>query len=418
MPPPRLWIVSELYYPEQTSTGYFLTAIAEGLAASMSIDVVSSQPTYSEHGIRAPAYEDRHGVRIHRVRATHFNKDRLLLRAVNALTLTLSVGWFALVRFRRADQLLIVTNPPTLPPLLAMIARFKQMNAHLLVHDVYPEVLAATGMLHAQSITYRLLLRMFSATFRAYDSIIVLGRDMAELVQHKIGDVNRPITIIPNWGDADEITPIPRDTNPFLLVNNIQARCIIQFSGNIGRTHDIDTILAAAHNLRNRHDIAFLFVGYGGKSSTVSNAIASGELPNVRFLPRQPRDMLGPMLASATATIISFVDEMKGLSVPSRMYNVMAAGTPIIAIADPDSELSLTVREEQSGWILAPGDIDGLTALVATLADTQGEDDAANRGLNGRNAVLTHYTFASTLSRFRRLLTATTIPSLKKCQEK
>lgn len=412
MPPPRLWIVSELYYPEQTSTGYFLTAIAEGLATSMPVNVVSGQPTYSERGIRAPANEDHNGVRIHRARATHFNKDRLLLRAINTLTLTLSIGWFALVRFRQADQLLIVTNPPTLPPLLGMIARFKNMNTHLLVHDVYPEVLAATGIIHPHSIAYRLLSRVFSATFRAYDSIIVLGRDMAELIQQKIGNVNQPITIIPNWGDPDEITPIPRDANPFLLINNIQARCIIQFSGNIGRTHDIETILAAAHNLRNRHDIAFLFVGYGGKASTVSNAIASGELPNVRFLPRQPREMLGPMLASATATIISFVDEMKGLSVPSRMYNVMAAGTPIIAIADSNSELALTVREEQSGWILAPGDVDALTELVITLAEEQGKDDAANRGINGRNAVLAHYTFSSVLARFRRLLTATTTPSL------
>jgi glycosyltransferase involved in cell wall biosynthesis len=251
---------------------------------------------------------------------------------------------------------------------------------------------------------------VFSATFRAYDSIIVLGRDMAELIQQKIGNVKRPITIIPNWGDPDEIKPIPRDTNPFLLINNIRARCIIQFSGNIGRTHDIETILAAAHNLRNRHDIIFLFVGYGGKASTVANAIASGELPNVRFLPRQPREMLGPMLASATATIISFVDEMKGLSVPSRMYNVMAAGTPIIAIADPDSELSLTVREEQSGWILAPGDVNALTELVTALAEAHGEYDATSRGINGRKAVLAHYTFSSILTKFRRLLIVNTDP--------
>ncbi|MBM6578449.1 glycosyltransferase family 4 protein [Microvirga sp. SRT01] len=400
--------MSELYYPEQTSTGYFLTAIAEGLATSMAVNVVSGQPTYSERGILAPANEDRNGVRIHRARATHFNKDRLLLRAINTLTLTLSIGWFALIRFRRADQLLIVTNPPTLPPLLGLIARFKNMNTHLLVHDVYPEVLAATGIIHPHSITYRLLSRVFSATFRAYDSIIVLGRDMAELIQQKIGNVKRPITIIPNWGDPDEIKPIPRDTNPFLLINNIRARCIIQFSGNIGRTHDIETILAAAHNLRNRHDIIFLFVGYGGKASTVANAIASGELPNVRFLPRQPREMLGPMLASATATIISFVDEMKGLSVPSRMYNVMAAGTPIIAIADPDSELSLTVREEQSGWILAPGDVNALTELVTALAEAHGEYDATSRGINGREAVLAHYTFSSILTKFRRLLIVNT----------
>ena len=144
---PRLWVVSELYYPEQTSTGYFLTHIAEGLAETMDVWVVCGQPTYSEHGMRAPAREERNGVRIHRVPATHFGKDRLALRAINVLTLSLSAAWFALTHFRRGDRLLIVTNPPTLPPLLGLIARWKRMDAHLLVHDVYPEVLAATGFL-------------------------------------------------------------------------------------------------------------------------------------------------------------------------------------------------------------------------------------------------------------------------------
>lgn len=404
MTPCRLWVVSELYYPEQTSTGYFLTAIAEGLAASMPVEVVCGQPTYSEHGIRAPARENRNGVCIHRVRATHFGKDRLMLRAVNVLTLTLSVAWFALTRFRRGERLLIVTNPPTLPPLLGLIARWKRMDAHLLVHDVYPEVLAATHFLRADSLPYRLMQRMFSATFHLYGSIIVLGRDMANVVRAKLADAPPPITIIPNWGDVDDIMPVAYEANPFLASNGIDAPCIIQFSGNIGLTHDVDTILAAARQLRTRRGILFVFAGYGGKTGAVAEAIASGDIPNVRLLPRQPRAMLGPMLASATATIIAFVSDMKGLSVPSRMYNILSSGTPIIAIADPDSELALVVSEEQAGWVLAPADVDGLVALIEQLASDQGASEAARRGANGRAAVEAHYTQAIVVERFRTLI--------------
>lgn len=405
MPLPRLWVVSELYYPEQTSTGYFLTRIAEGLAQTMPVAVVSGQPTYSEHGQRAPAREERGGVRIHRVGATHFGKDRLALRALNILTLTLSVAWFALVHFRRGDRLLVVTNPPTLPPLLGLIARWKGMDAHLLVHDVYPEVLAATGFLRGDGLAYRLLAHVFAATFRLYGSIVVLGRDMAEVVRAKLGGEGARIAIIPNWGDLDEIVPLPRGANPFVAANAIDAPCVIQFSGNIGRTHDVETILAAARRLRDRRDIAFVFVGYGGKTGAVAEAVASGDLPNVRLLPRQPRDMLGPMLASATATIISFVGDMKGLSVPSRMYNVLSAGTPIVAIADPGSELALVVDEEQAGWVLAPGDVDGLVAVVERLASPQGMAEAARRGANGRAAVAARYTLGSVIDRFRMLVT-------------
>lgn len=404
MTAPRLWIVSELYYPEQTSTGYFLTHIAEGLASTMPTEVVCGQPTYSEHGTRAAKNEERNGVQIHRVRATHFSKDRLALRAVNIITLTLSVSWFALIRFRRGDRLLIVTNPPTLPPIIGLIARWRKMETHLLVHDVYPEVLSATGFLHTDSLIYRLLERTFAATFRLYGSLIVLGRDMADVVSAKLDGPNHTVTIIPNWADADEIIPIARQSNPFLSANSLSAPYMVHFSGNIGRTHDVETILVAARTLRERSDIQFIFSGYGGKTGVVSEAIATGELPNVRLLPRQPRELLGPMLSSATATIISFVDEMKGLSVPSRMYNVLSAGTPIIAIADPASELALVVGEEEAGWVLDLKDADALTTLVEQLATPEGAKEAARRGANGRAAAESHYTFDIIIDRFRKLL--------------
>lgn len=402
--PGTLWIVSELYYPEQTSTGYFLTHIAEGLASSAPVEVIAGQPTYSEHGQRAPDREVRGGVTIHRLRATHFDKDRLALRALNIITLTFSVAWFAWRRFRRGDRLLVVTNPPTLPPILGIIARARRMKAFLLVHDVYPEVLAATGFLRPDSVAYRLLARIFAATFGLYGTVIVLGRDMADVVRAKLGGRNRRVVVLPNWGDPDEIVPLTRHDNPFLTCNGITAPCIIQFSGNIGRTHDVETILAAAHRLSERTDILFVFAGYGGKTGAVADAISSGTLPNVRLLPRQPRELLGPMLSSATATIISFVDAMKGLSVPSRLYNVLAAGTPIIAIADPHSELALVVEEERAGWVLQPGDTDALVALVEQLASTDGMEEAAQRGSAGRAAVQARYTFEAVINQFRVLI--------------
>lgn len=325
------------------------------------------------------------------------------MRAINILTLTASVAWFALTHFRRGDRLLVVTNPPTLPPLVGVIARWKRMDAHLLVHDVYPEVLAATGFLSVDSRGYRLLKRFFSATYGLYQSVIVLGRDMAEVVRGKV-DAGRRITIIPNWGDVDEVRPVAREDNSFLRLNAIDAPCVIQFSGNIGRTHDIETVLAAARRLGDRPDILFVFAGYGGKTGVVADAIAAGELPNVRLLPRQPRELLGPMLASATATIISFVDAMRGLSVPSRMYNVLSAATPIIAIAEADSELALVVEEDRAGWVLAPGDVDALVGLVEYLAGSEGAADAAVRGAAGRAAVVDRYTLASVLERFRQLI--------------
>ena len=110
--------------------------------------------------------------------------------------------------------------------------------------------------------------------------------------------------------------------------------------------------------------------------------------------------MLGPMLASASATIISFVDEMKGLSVPSRMYNVLSAGTPIIAIADRNSELALTVEEECAGWVIERGNDESLAGCIEEIASVDGAREAARRGVNGRDAVKARYTFDAVLKQF------------------
>lgn len=84
----KLWVISELYYPEETSTGYFVTKIAEGLAERYPVDVLCSQPTYSARGIRAPRREQHNGVNIQRCLATTFSKDFLLFRIINLATIS------------------------------------------------------------------------------------------------------------------------------------------------------------------------------------------------------------------------------------------------------------------------------------------------------------------------------------------
>ncbi|MBX9796724.1 glycosyltransferase family 4 protein [Sphingomonas sp.] len=399
---PRLWVVSELYYPEQTSTGYFLTRIAEGLADSFDVSIICGQPSYSERGIKAPRFEERHGTRIHRVRATHFDKDRLLLRAINMLTLTIAIGWFALMHFRRGDRLLVVTNPPSVPMVTGLAARWRGVRSALLVHDVYPELLAATGLLTPQSLAYRLLAGLFGWAYRLFADIVVLGEDMAEIVSAKLGAASRPIHIIPNWGDADEVVPIAREANAFRREHDLDGKFVVQFSGNIGRTHDIELLLGAARLLRDVPDILFLFVGYGGKTGLLSDA-GNAELANVRFLPRQPREKLGQMLAASDVTVISFIDGMYGISVPSRMYNVMSAGVPIIASAEPRSALARTVAGLGAGWVLEERNAEGLAALIRSLATTDGLAQTRQRGAAGRAGVEAHYVLPVILDQYRAL---------------
>lgn len=401
MTKPRLWVVSELYHPETTSTGYFLTGIAEGLSDSHDVRVLCSRPTYSERGQRVPWRERYKGVAIRRVRSSTFAKDWLPGRVLNMLSFSVLVALVALRNLRGNDALLVVTNPPLATLLLGIVARWKRARSILLVHDVYPEVLHATGHLSPDSRLSRWVQRVMRWVFRHYDDVVVLGRDMADLIARKIG-VDRRIVIIPNWGDPDEVRPMPRNQNPFAIEHGLVDKTVVQFSGNLGRTHDVETVLAAARRFGDRDTLRFLFVGYGGKTRLIADAGAT--LPNVLFAPRQPRAALGAMLNCSDATLIAFTDNMLGVSVPSRMYNVMAAGAPLVALADPQSELARVVLEEECGWQLATGDVDGLCALLAFIDSPAGRAEAQRRGGNGRSALLRRYTPDVVVAQFAALL--------------
>lgn len=401
---PRLWILSELYYPEQTSTGYFLTKIAEGLATDFDVQAICGQPSYSERGTKAPTFERHNSVNIYRMKTSLFDKDKLLFRFINAVTMTLATGWFLLRWLRSGDQLLVVTNPPTLPPIAVAIAKFRGCRSLLLVHDVFPESLAATKMLSRSSLLFRITSSSMRVTYRAFDRVIVLGRDMRQLVQNIYDVPTERIAIIPNWGDSDEVVPIDRANNAFAIQYNLVDKVVIQFSGNIGRTHDVDSLIHVAGKLRHLDRLVFLFVGYGGKTPLIEQAITQDKLTNIVFAPRQPREMLGAMLACADATVIAFEKEMLGISVPSRMYNVMSAATPIIAMADPQSELSLCVAENDLGWVVSAGDQEGLQTLIEKIERDPQTAKSREKGQNGRDSVQAYYTFEAILSQYRAVL--------------
>lgn len=379
-----VWVVSELYHPEQTSTGYFLAGIAEGLAQHYQVRVLCAQPTYSARGTRAPRYEERNGVRIRRCLTSTFDKEKLVLRLINLATISISISFNAIWRLRTDDCVIVVTNPPLLPFLVAFAARLRGARCLLLVHDVYPEVLVAAGMIKAESRLARIIDRLSRTLYRNVERIIVLGRDMEQLIRRKIDADRDQIVIIPNWADVDEVLPGQRSQSKLLRTLGLSDRFVVQYSGNMGRTHGLGCLLKAAEKLSGGSDTHFLFVGSGAKKRWLEETARAKGLSNVTIIPSCPRADLPSYLNACDVAIISFVPGMAGISVPSRMYNVLAAGKPIIAVADSDSELAQVVQEEQVGWVVPPDDPDRV--LGAILEARNHPDLLRKMGLRARMA--------------------------------
>ena len=397
----RCIVISELYYPEQNATGFFLTGIAEGVVDSDTlVAVLCAQPSYNQRGINAPWSETRNGVAIRRCWSTTCDPKKTLGRLLNFVTTSLSIGWRALFSIKRGDKVLVVTNPPLLPFFVRVVCWLRGAKFVLLVHDVYPDVFVPLGFLKPEHPLYRMLSWVNGKLYASADSVVTLGRDMARLVEDKSKGLAQ-VSVIPNWGDVDVITPTLKAENALLQELNLADKFVVHYSGNHGRTHDLLSLVEAAKLLEDEVDIHFLFIGEGsGKAEAVARADEL-ELENVTFKTFVDRSELNTSLNASDVSVVAFKKGMAGISVPSRLYNLMAAGNPILAVVDNDSEVADVIREAELGVVVPPESPQLLAEQILALKDDP--ERRAQMAKNSRNEAVAKYSYEAIKQQYRQL---------------
>lgn len=396
-----LFVVSELYYPERVSTGLFMTGIAEGLAKTRRVVALCSRPTYTQRDVPVRNREVRQGVEIHRCFATRFSQGGIVGRIINTFSISLAIAWRSARMVKRGDIVLSVTNPPLLPYLLACVCRWRGCIFILLVHDVYPDVLASLGLLGRRSLSYRLLERVSRRLLRSTNAVVVIGRDMRALVQARIENPAHPTFLIPNWAEYAP-PPEPTAVSDWRTRLGLDGKFVFIYAGNIGRTHGLDYILEGARQLGDRPEFHFLIVGSGSRRPWVEQQLQCIPHPNVTLLGRLPDADFCRCLDFADVALISFVPGMSGVSVPSRIYSLMMAGKPILAFADPDSEVAQILSEENVGWCLPPGDIAGF--VRAAVAARESSAELAAMGHRARQAAMHKYSYPEVAQAWKNLI--------------
>lgn len=404
--PSKVWLISEVYYPEDTGTGYYMTGVAEGLALDFDVHVLCSQPTYAARGSFAAWAEIHEGVHVERCPGTTFNKDILILRLVNAATISISLFLKALWRIRKADVVIVVTNPPLLPFFIAIVCHLRGAKCILRVDDVYPEALIATGLARPDSLVVRVMSWVTKLLYQSVDQIVVLGRDMKQLVIKKAMCSPERVSVIPIWADVGLIGPAEKATNSLLSELGLADKFIVQCAGNMGRAQGVENMLKAAELLKKDDEIQFLFIGAGAKKRWMENEVQRKDLNNVALLGQRPRSDQANFLNSCDVAMVSLLSGMTGAGVPSRLYNIMAAGKPVIAIAGATSELSLVVQEEQVGWNVPP---DRPEKLVEAILEAQASSDQLlQMGKHARDVVEAKYTRTRVIESYIELLSGFT----------
>jgi glycosyltransferase involved in cell wall biosynthesis len=368
----NIWFLSEVYYPDEQGTAFYTTGIAEGLAELYNVHVICSAPTVTARGSKVARKEIRNSVTIERCLGTTLNKDVLILRLVNILTYSVATFFKALVNVKKGDIVIAVTSPPSSPYMAKLVALCRGAVCVLRLEDVYPEILVATGMIKPKGFMDSCFGLLNKYLFKSSDRVVVLGRDMKALTEKRIGAASQNVRIIRSWADTDIVTPSSKAENSLLKELGLADKFVVSCVGNMGRAQAIEYIFEAVRLLKDDDSIHFLFIGSGSKKCWMEAQIAEYQLNNVTIVGQQPRSGQSGFLNACDISMISLLPGVTGAGVPSRTYNLMAAGTPLIAVTREDSEVALLIQEEDIGWVVPPVDA---THLVQAIHDARSDID-------------------------------------------
>lgn len=233
-------------------------------------------------------------------------------------------------------------------------------------------------------------------------STIVIGRDMAELVRYKLRCENwGTMHLIPNWSDERTVEPVPRDENPFRQEHEVGDRILVQYSGRMGTTHNLEPLIEAAERLQDA-PVLFQFNGEGAKKETLQRMANERGLENVMFLPYQPLEDLDTVLLAADVAVVCLESRFTGMSVPSKTYGIMAAGTPMPGFVNAGSEVGRSIQEHDCGIVLEDPTGNEVAQLLRRLLDDR--DRLREMGQRGREGFEECHTLSHAAERYDSVL--------------
>jgi lipopolysaccharide/colanic/teichoic acid biosynthesis glycosyltransferase/glycosyltransferase involved in cell wall biosynthesis len=284
--------------------------------------------------------------------------------------------------------LFIIAQPPFLPLLGYVHKKLFGRRYVVWVDDVYPDVLVRRGIISAHGWADRAWSAFNRVAFGNAEHVFTLSPNMLATVRRYLPH-GFPATIVPTWVDTEIVYPVPKHENAWSAQQGLNDKKVVMYSGNFGETHDLDALLDAARRLRARRDLVFVLIGTGTKWEALRSSVAAGEDPNVRVLPWQPSKILHESLSAADMAYVTLAEGIEGISMPSKTYYAMAAGSALLASCTDHSDLAHIVRGCECGIIIKPGSVDDLVRAIEDLCDHPSRLDIYKA--NARTAAIERY---------------------------
>jgi colanic acid biosynthesis glycosyl transferase WcaI len=233
------------------------------------------------------------------------------------------------------------------------------------IHDLYPDAIVRLGI-SSSTFVITIMQKMENYCYRHAELVPVVTERFRERLIG-LGVPDRKLIVLPDWEDTDYILPMSRQ-NAFRNQIGVDAKFVVLYGGNIGRSQGLQTLIQAAERLSDNERIHFLVVGEGADKQHIMNMISEKKLQNVAVLSYQSADQIPQVYAAADVGLVMLRAGVAPEWVPAKTYSIMASGRPVLAVVDRDSACWELITTLKCGICVEPGDVDALSAAVSRLA--------------------------------------------------
>lgn len=398
----KLTIITQFYPPDYAATGQLISELATYLGhQGVEVQVFTGQPSYAFQQEQAPTVEWGDRLTIKRSVSSRFWSDKIWGKAINGLLFCLHSGLYLLKYVARNDVLLVTTAPPYLPILGYLFHLVFGKPYICVLYDLYPDIAIELDVVSTNHWLTQFWIWLNRQIWRRAQAIVVLSSTMKSRVVDRCPAIADKVVVIHNWADPGWIVPIKKQHNWFAHRHRLVEPFTVLYSGNLGRCHDVTTILEAVIQLRSE-SIQFVFIGDGANRQPLMQQVAALGLTNCQFLPYQDRQCLPYSLTSCDLHLLSMGIGMEGLIAPSKLYSSLASGRPVAAICEPHSYLRSVIADAECGEAFNLGDSNGLAEFIQRLRCNP--TTAMTMGTSGRQYCETHFTLDSIAQQYLQLL--------------
>jgi colanic acid biosynthesis glycosyl transferase WcaI len=397
----RISIHTMYFLPDFGSAPILINELASDLAArGHDVEVVTTIPRQRPPELKGLLFSRRkmNGFVVKRFWTNAAPHPIARLFAWNIYTAGTILNALAL---RKGDILFLRTPPLQLGLTGFLAARLRGVRVVLNVQDIHPDLSIESGILRNRT-AIRFAQGLEKWVYGISDHIVIIGEGFLKNLLDK-GVPKDKMTVIPNWVDTDFLTPLPKD-NPLSRKYRLHDKFVLMYSGTISISSNraLEHVLEAAAALKEDKDVVFVIVGEGLKKAELQKRADELGTDNVRFLPFQPYGDLPHLLASSDILLVPLDKEKSQMSVPSKLYNFLAAGRPILGLAPPDSEVAALIRGNRCGDVVPPDDIAGIGKAILKL---KGEPEVRREmASSARRYVVGNFARTMIMDRYESLL--------------